>query len=61
MRFNAKWAVKAMSAWIVTFIAVFIAWYVSLYPDYEPFLLPLAFIIIAVGAYACWQTVPSEE
>lgn len=50
-----------MSAWIVTFIVVFTAWYVSLYPDYEPFLLPLAFIVIAVGAYACWQTVPSKE
>lgn len=61
MRFNVKRAVKATSAWIVTFIVVFIAWYVSLYPDYQPFLLVLTFIIIAIGAYACWQTVPSKE
>jgi len=56
-----KEAVKAMSAWIVTFTVVFIAWYVSLHPDYQPILLPLALIIIAIGAYACWQTVPSKE
>jgi hypothetical protein len=59
LRLNSKRVTKAIVAWIGTFAVAVLAWYVS-YTDYPELLVPLAFIVIVIGAYACWQTVPSK-
>ena len=56
---NLKRVTKAVAAWIGTFAVAMIAGYVF-YSDYPELLLPLAVLVIVIGAYACWQTVPSK-
>lgn len=60
LKLNVEKIAKAIAAWIGTFAVVSVAWYVATYTDYPELLLPLAFLVIAIGAYACWETVPSK-
>ena len=61
MRLNSKRVIKAIAAWIATFAAVFVAWYVADYTDYPEVAFLLVLLgMIPIGAYACWQTVPSK-
>ena len=46
---------------MATLAVIFAAWYVADYTDYPELALLLVLLgIIPVGAYACWQTVPTE-
>jgi hypothetical protein len=53
---------RAIAAWIATFAVIFVAWYVADYTDYPEVAFLLVLLgIIPIGAYACWQTVPSQS
>jgi hypothetical protein len=62
VKLNSKRVSKAIAAWIATFAVIFVAWYVVNYTDYPEVSLLLVLLgIIPIGAYACWQTVPSKQ
>jgi hypothetical protein len=61
LKLNSKRIGRAIAAWIATFLIAFVAWYVVNYTEYpELGLLIVLLGILPAGAYACWQTVPSE-
>ena len=61
LRLDRKRIVRAIVAWIATLAVIFAAWYVAEYTDYPELALLLVLLgIIPIGAYACWQTVPTE-
>ena len=61
MRLDAKQIARTIAAWIVTFALTFLAWYVMNYTDYTQLaFFIVVFGVIPIGAYACWQTVPSK-
>jgi len=61
LRLDAKQIARTIAAWIVTFALIFLAWYVMNYTDYTQLaFFIVVFGVIPIGAYACWQTVPSK-
>ena len=46
---------------MATFATAFLASYAMNYTDYPELALPIVIVgILPLGAYACWQTVPSN-
>ena len=61
MRLDRNRIERAIVAWIATFAVILAAWYVAEYTDYPELAFLLVLLgIIPIGAYACWQTVPTE-